>query len=124
MYLIVYTHAVGVDADDPGVKAFQQYYSILKKALDSHINFIASSAYSQCLISADMNATITCTPSMPSGDKVSLFLSAIEKYVAKDHELVKVFAELLIKQGSYLSVIGNDLEKTYCEYFPPQCIYI
>ena len=107
-----------MDAGDPGVKAFQQHYSTLQNALDSHINLIASSSYSQRLISADMNATITCTPSMPSGDKASLFLSAIEERIAEDHELVEVFAEVLVNQGSYLSVIGSDLEKTYREYFP------
>ena len=106
-----------MDTDDPGVKAFQQYYSILQNALDSHINLIASSSYSQHLISADMNTTIACTPSMPSGDKVNLFLSTVEEHIAEDHELVEVFAEVLIDQGSYLSVIGNDLERTYREYF-------
>ena len=106
-----------MNADDPGVKAFQQYYSTLKNALDSHINLIASSSFSKCLISADMNAIITCTPSMPSGDKVSLFLNTVEEHIAEDHELVKVFAKVLKNQGSYLSVIGKDLEKTYREYF-------
>ena len=120
IYIYIFSYclySVGVDADNPGVKAFQQHYSTLQNALDSHINLIVSSSYSQRLISADMNATITCTPSMPSGDKVSLFLSTVEERIAEDHQLVNVFAEVL-NQGSYLSVIGSDLKKTYREYFP------
>lgn len=109
--------SVDVDTDDPGVKAFQQYYSTLQNALNSHIDVIASSSYSQDLIPEIVTATINCTPYMPSGDKVNKFLSTLEERIAEDHELVKVFAEVLIGQGSYLSVIGNDLEKTYREYF-------
>lgn len=108
---------VGVDTSDPGVQAFQQCYSTLQNALDSHIDVIASSCYSRGLIPKSVNATITCTPYMPSGDKVNKFLSSVEEHIAEDHQLVKAFAEVLKKQGSYLSVIGNDLEKTYREYF-------
>ena len=108
---------VCVDTNDPGVKAFQQCYSTLQNALDSHINIIASSSYSRGLIPGSVNATITCTSHMPSGDKVNKFLSTVEERIAEDHQLVEAFAEILIDQGSYLSVIGNDLEKTYREYF-------
>ena len=114
-YLIVYT--IGVDTSGPGVRAFQQYYSTLQNALDSHINVIASSSYSRGLIPRSVNATITCTPYLPSGDKVNMFLSTVEKHIVEDHELVEVFAQVLIDQGSYFSVIGKDLEKTYGEYF-------
>ena len=108
---------IGVDTSDPGVKAFQQYYITLQNALDSHIDVIASSSYSRGLISGIVTATITCTPYMPTDDKVNKFLSTVEKHIAEDHKFVKVFAQVLIDQGSYLSVIGNDLEKTYREYF-------
>ena len=46
-----------------------------------------------------------------------MFLSTVEEHIAEDHELVEVFAQVLIDQGSYFSVIGKDMEKTYCEYF-------
>ena len=106
-----------MDTSDPGVQAFQQCYSTLQNALDSHINVIAPSSYSRDLIPKSVNATITCTSHMPTGEKVNKFLSTVEERIAEDHQLVKVFAEVLKNQGSYLSVIGNDLEKTYREYF-------
>ena len=54
---------------------------------------------------------------MPSGEKVNKFLSSVEEHIAEDHQLVEVFAEVLKNQGSYFSVIGNNLERTYHEYF-------
>ena len=112
-------YSVGLNTDDPGVRAFQQHYSTLQNSLDSHINLIAPSSYSHGLIPASVNATITCTSYMPSCDKVNTFLSTVERRIAEDHKFVKVFAKVLINQGSYFSVIGNDLEKTYREYFLP-----
>ena len=53
---------------------------------------------------------------MPSGDKVDMFLNAVERKVSADNNSVKVFADVLKDQGSYLFVIGSDLEYTYGEY--------
>ena len=86
---------VGADTSDPAMMALQMCYSNIKNALDTHINTVVSSSFSQCLIPSDIHSTIISSPSMPSGDKV--------------------FAKILRDQGSYLSVIGSDLENTYCE---------
>ena len=53
---------------------------------------------------------------MPSGDKVNMFLKAVEGKILADKNSIEVFAKVLRKQGSYLSVIGSDLEYTYGEY--------
>ena len=108
---------MGVDTSGPGVRAFQQFYSTLQNALVSHINVIVSPSYSRGLIPTSVNTIITYTPYMPSCDKVNMFLSTVEEHIAEDRELVEVFAQVLIDQGSYFSVIGKDLEKTYGEYF-------
>ena len=117
LYYSILLFTVGVDTSGLGVRAFQQFYSTLQNALVSHINVIAVPSYSRGLIPTSVNAIITCTPYMPSCDKVNTFLSTVEEHIAEDRELVEVFAQVLIDQGSYLSVIGKDLEKTYCEYF-------
>ena len=114
--LLVQCIGIGVDTSDPAMMALQLCYSNLKKALDSHITAVVSSSFSQCLLSSDIHSAIISTHSMPSGDKVNMFLNAVEKKIAVDSHSVKVFAGVLRDQGSYLSVIGNNLEKTYCEY--------
>ena len=108
---------IGVDtSSDLAVMALQLCYSDIKTALDSHITAVVSSSFSQSLISSDINSTIINSPSMPSGDKVNMFLNAVERKIAVDSNSVKVFADVLRDQGSYLSVIGSDLENTYGEY--------
>ena len=106
---------VGVDTSDPAMMALQMCYSNIKNALDTHINTVVSSSFSQCLIPSDIHSTIISSPSMPSGDKVNMFLNAVELQISVDGNSVKVLAEVLRDQGSYLSVIGSDLENTYCE---------
>ena len=106
-----------MDTSDPAMMAFQLCYSNIKKALDSHITVVVSSSFSQCLVSSDIHSTIINTHSMPCGDKINTFLNAVESHISTDSNSVKVFAEVLRDQGSYLSVIGNELEKTYCEYY-------
>ena len=103
-------------SSDLAVMALQLCYSDIKTALDSHITAVVSLSFSQSLISSDVNSTIINSPSLPSGDKVNMFLNAVEKKIAVDSNSVKVFADVLRDQGSYLSVIGSDLENTYGEY--------
>ena len=107
---------LGVDTIDPAVMALQLCYSDIKTALDSHINAVVSSSFSQCLVPAGIHSTIICSPSMPSGNKVNMFLNAVEGKISVDNNSVKVFAKVLRDQGSYLTVIGSDLENTYGEY--------
>ena len=104
-----------MDTSDPAMMALQMCYSNIKNALDTHINTVVSSSFSQCLIPSDIHSTIISSPSMPSGDKVNMFLNAVELQISVDGNSVKVLAEVLRDQGSYLSVIGSDLENTYCE---------
>ena len=105
---------IGVDTSDPALMALQLCYSDIKTALDSHITAVVSSSFSHCLIPPDVHSTIISSPSMPSGDKVNTFLNAVERKISADN--IKVFADVLKNQGSYLSVIGSDLENMYCEY--------
>ena len=116
--LLVYCFlvSVGVDTSDPAVMALQLCYSDTKKALDSHITAVVSSSFSQCLVPSHIHSTIINSQSMPSGDKVNMFLEAVERKISADNNLVKVFAKVLRDQGSYLSVIGSDLENMYGEY--------
>ena len=116
--LLVYLFlvSVGVNTNDPAVMALQLCYEDIKKALDSHITAVASSSFSQCLVPSDIHSTIINSPCMPSGDKVNRFLDAVERKISADNNLVEVFAKVLRDQGSYLSVIGSDLENTYGEY--------
>ena len=108
---------IGVDtSSDPAVMALQLCYSDIRTALDSHITVVVSSSFSQSLIPSEVHSTIINSPSLPSGDKVNMFLNAVEKKIAVDNNSVKVFADVLRDQGSYLSVIGSDLEYTYGEY--------
>ena len=117
MHVYVYViDLLGVDTIDPAVTALQLCYSDIKTALDSHINAVVSSSFSHCLVPASIHSTIICSPSMPSGDKVNMFLNAVEGKILADSNSIKVFAKLLREQGSYLSVIGSDLEYTYGEY--------
>ena len=102
-----------IGLDDPAVMALQLCYSDIKKALDSHITAVVSSSFSQCLIPSDIHSTIISSLSMPSSDKVNMFLNAVERQISADN--IKVFADILRDQGSYLSVIGGDLENTYGE---------
>ena len=110
-----------IGLDDPAVMALQLCYSDIKKALDSHITAVVSSSFSQCLIPSDIHSTIISSLSMPSSDKVNMFLNAVERQISADN--IKVFADILRDQGSYLSVIGGDLENTYGE-LSPSCMYI
>ena len=119
--LLVYCIGIGLDASDPAVMALQLCYNDIKKALDSHITAVVSSSFSQCLVPLDIHSTIISSPSMPSGDKVNMFLNAVERQISADN--IKVFSDVLRDQGSYLSVIGGDLENTYGEYpHPPACM--
>ena len=113
MLHVLYWIIVSVGADDPAAMALQLCYSDIKKALDSHITAVVSSSFSQCLIPSGIHSTIINSPSMPSGDKVDMFLNAVERKVSADNNSVKVFADVLKDQGSYLCVIGSDLEYTY-----------
>ena len=117
---IIMVQCIGIDQDtcDPAMMALQLCYSDIKTALDTHIAVVASSCFSKCLVPAEIHSTIISSPSMPSGDKVNMFLNAVETQISADSNSVKVFAEVLRDQGSYLSVIGIDLENTYCEYLP------
>ena len=118
-----YWFIVSVGVDDPAVMALQLCYSDIKKALDSHITAVVSSSFSQCLVPSDIHSTIISSLSMPSGDKVNMFLDAVERQISADN--IKVFSDVLRDQGSYLSVIGSDLENTYGEYrHPLACWYI
>ena len=107
---------IGMDTSDPAMMAFQLCYSDIKTALDSHINAVVSSSFSQCLVPASIHSTIICSLSMPSGGKVNMFLNAVEGKISVDSNSVKVFAKVLRDQGSYLNVIGSDLDNTYGEY--------
>ena len=115
--LLDYCIGIGLDTSEPAVMALQLCYSDIKKALDSHINAVVSSSFSQCLVPSDIHSIIISSPSMPSGDKVNMFLNAVERKISADSKSVKVFAKVLRDQGSYLSVIGGDLENTHGEYF-------
>ena len=95
--------------------ALQLCYSDIKIALDSHINVVVSSSFSQCLVPSATHLAIISSLSMPPGDKVNMFLNAVEEKIAADSNSVKVFADVLRDQGSYLGVIGSDLENTYGE---------
>ena len=115
------TNCIGLgveESSDPAVMALQLCYSDIKTALDSHINAVIVPSFSQCLVPSDIHSTIVNSPCMPSDDKVNKFLNAVERKIAEDSKLVKVFADILRDQGSYLSVIGSDLENTYGEYIP------
>ena len=107
---------VGMEKCDPAMMAFHLCYSSIKNALDSHINAVVSSSFAQHLIPSEVHMIIISTPCMPSGDKVNMLLEAVEKHISTDSNAVKVFAEVLRKQGSYLTTIGYDLENTYCKY--------
>ena len=123
MLCACYWFIVSVGVDDPAVMALQLCYSDIKKALDSHITAVVSSSFSQCLVPSDIHSTIISSLSMPSGDKVNMFLDAVERQISADN--IKVFSDVLRDQGSYLSVIGSDLENTYGEYSHPlACRYI
>ena len=111
---VCYWFVVSVGVDDPAVVALQLCYSDIKKALDSHITAVVSSSFSQSLVPSDIHSTIISSLSMPSGDKVNMFLDAVERQISADN--IKVLADVLRDQGSYLSVIGSDLENTYGEY--------
>ena len=120
---VCYCFIVSVGVDNPAVTALQLCYSDIKKALDSHITAVVSSSFSQCLVPSDIHSTIISSSSMPSGDKVNMFLNAVERQISADN--IKVFSDVLRDQGSYLSVIGGDLENTYGEYpHPLACRYI
>ena len=116
MLCVFYWIIVSVGADGPAVMALQLCYSDIKEALDSHITTVVSSSFSQCLIPPGIHSNIINSPSMPSGDKVNMFLKAVEGKILADKNLIEVFAKVLREQGSYLSVIGSDLEYTYGEY--------
>ena len=96
--------------------AFKLCYSNIKKALDSHITAVADLSFAQSLIPSKVHKTIISTPSMPSGEKVMILLEAVEKRISEGSDKVEVFAKVLRDQGSYLSVIGDDLKNTYREY--------
>ena len=113
--IVKYIVLVGADTSDPAMMALQMCYSNIKNALDTHLNTVVSLSFSQCLIPSDIHSTIISSPSMPSGDKVNMFLNAVERQISVDGNSVKVLAGVLRDQGSYLSVIGSDLENTYCE---------
>ena len=107
---------LGVETSNPAMMAFKLCYSNIEKALDSHITVVANSSFAQCLIASKVYKTIISTPSMPSGEKVKIFLEAVEKRISEGSDKVEVFAKVLRDQGSYLSVIGDDLKNTYREY--------
>ena len=109
--------SVGADTSDPAMMALQMCYSDIKNALDTHINAVVSTSFLQCLIPSDIHSTIisSCTFYALCSDKVNMFLNAVERQIFADGNSVKVFADVLRDQGSYLSVIGGDLENTYCE---------
>ena len=96
--------------------AFKLCYSNIKKALDSHIIAVADSSFAQSLIPSKDHKNIVSTPSMPSGEKVTILLEAVEKHISEGSDKVEVFVKILRDQGSYLSVIGDDLMNTYREY--------
>ena len=106
------------ETSNPAMMAFKLCYSNIKKALDSHITVVADSSFAQSLklIPSKVHKTIINTPSMPSGEKVKIFLEAVEKRISERSDKVEVFAKVLRDQGSYLSVIGDDLNDTYREY--------
>ena len=106
---------LGAETSNPPMMAFKLCYSKIKKALDSHIIAVADSSFSQSLISSKVHKNIINTPSMPSGEKIKILLEAVEKQISEGSDKVKVFAKVLRDQGSYLSVIGDDLKNTYCE---------
>ena len=106
---------VGVETSNPAMMAYKLCYSNIKKALGSHITAVADSSYAQRLIPSKVYKNIISTPSMPSGEKVKIFLEAVEKHISEGNK-VEVFAKVLRDQGSYLSVIGDDLKNTYRKY--------
>ena len=116
MLHVLYWIIVSVGVDGPAAMALRLCYSDIKKALDSHITAVVSSSFSQCLVPSAIHSTIINSLSMPSGDKVNMFLNAVERKVSADNNSVKVFADVLKDQGSYLCVMGSDLEYTYGEY--------
>ena len=107
---------LGVETSNPAMMAFKLCYSNIKKALDSHITAVADSSFAQSLIPSKVHKTIISTPSMPSGEKVKILLEVVEKRISEDSDKVEIFAKVLREQGSYLSVIGDDLKNTYREY--------
>ena len=99
--------SVGADTSDPAMMALQMCYSDIKNALDTHINAVVSTSFLQCLIPSDIHSTIisSCTFYALCSDKVNMFLNAVERQIFADGNSVKVFADVLRDQGSYLSVI-------------------
>ena len=100
--------------------AFKLCYSSIKKALVSHITPVADSSFAQSLIPSTVHTNIISTPTMPSGEKMKILLEAVEKRI---YDKVEVFAKVLRDQGSYLSVIGDDLKNTYREY-SAVCVFV
>ena len=111
-------HILVVETSNPAMMAFKLCYSNIKKALDSHITAVADSSFAQSLIPSKVHKNIISTPYMPSGEKVKILLEAVEKRISEGSDTckVEVFAKVLREQGSYLSVIGDDLKNTYREY--------
>ena len=79
---IIMVQCIGIDQDtcDPAMMALQLCYSDIKTALDTHITVVASSCFSKCLVPAEIHSTIISSPSMPSGDKVNMFLKGARTY--------------------------------------------
>ena len=96
--------------------AFKLCYSKIKKALDSHVTPVADSSFAKSLIPSKVHKNIISTLYMPSGEKVMILLEAVEKSISEGSDKVEIFAKVLRDQGSYLSVVGDDLKNTYCEY--------
>ena len=102
--------------NSPTMMAFQEHLVDLIKVLPSHVEIIASSAYSEGLISADIYKDIILSEEKSPKQKVKQMLTAIQKSIMDKSESLLRFVDVLREQGSFLELMGNRLHSTFCEW--------
>lgn len=97
----------------PADIAFQQHYTDLLRVLQRWILPVTSSCHAKGLISDDITQTIKCSEAMPSDERVSRLLNAVQTSICDEQETLCLFVKVLKEQGASLELIGEKLDKTY-----------